>query len=445
MSCSPNTVAAATYGLLCGTAGTGKTTLARGWVADGTGILCATTGIAAVNLGDATTINSLLGYYDTASLYDRYVDGHLTWRLRKLGRAGVSHLVLDEVSMLSGDQLTLLTKAVEEANGRGFVLGDDEDDYGDDAAHGPADRLRLTLVGDFAQLAPVKAHHAFTSPEWPRYAAHVCHLREVYRQRDTAFLTALQAVRRGDVDAALAYFGPRLSSETDPTFPGPTIFAKNDAVLRYNLLRLEQLPGPVVRLPAARWGKQRPEWGSPSRPPATWGIPPAVELKAGCLVMLLANHRDEPGGPLVYANGDLGVFLGLSDQDATTAVVQLQRTGEHVAVPQLRREYVIPLAPGRRTALRLAGEADKIRGNYELVGTVTYSPLRVAYASSCHKSQGLTLDAAQLNIRDVFWRTGGMLYVGLSRCRTIEGLRIVGTPELFTDRVRVDTRVREWL
>ncbi|HYW87494.1 MAG TPA: AAA family ATPase, partial [Chloroflexota bacterium] len=104
---------------LAGAAGSGKTFATKEWAARDPGlILCATTGIAAINLG-GETINSVLGYFDTQSLQEQFITGFLTARLGKLWKAGVRRIVLDEVSMLAGDQLTYLVRAVEEVNGRG--------------------------------------------------------------------------------------------------------------------------------------------------------------------------------------------------------------------------------------------------------------------------------------------------------------------------------------
>lgn len=435
-----DTLVKAPYGFLTGTAGTGKTTIARTWAESTRTILCATTGIAAVNLGDCTTVNSLLTYFDTKSLEEKFVSGYLSMKLRKLYRAGIRRLVLDEVSMLDAHQLTILTQALDEASGKGYVLGDDDSDVAEaDDNHDP---LGLTLVGDFAQLSPVKAPFAFLSPEWERYERATCVLTQIHRQQDEAFVHALQAVRAGQREQAAPYFLPRLSDTTDTAFAGTTILAKNDAVLRYNHLRLNQLTTPVANFPSRRWGKLRPEWGTDRQPPAKWGIPQQLQLRDDCLVMVLANKRIADSMSYEYVNGDLGWFRGVQDH---WALVELQRTGETVLIDWVTRDHTIPLEPGRRKALRAEGHEDRISGKHEIVGQVTYMPLRVAYASTVHKSQGLTLDSVQINIRDGFFRTPGMLYVALSRCRTAGGLRIVGTRDAFVDRIRVDERVRGWL
>jgi len=79
------------------------------------------------------------------------------------------------------------------------------------------------------------------------------------------------------------------------------------------------------------------------------------------------------------------------------------------------------------------------------MGQIEYAPLRLAYASTVHKSQSLTLDRVQVDYRDHFFSSPGMLYVALSRCRTLEGLRLVGQQGTFASRCTVDERVRGWI
>ena len=427
-----------TFTYLAGAAGSGKTFATRAWAEREPGlVLCATTGIAAINLG-GETVNSVLGYFDTASLQESYVNGFLTARLGKLWKAGVRRLVLDEVSMLAADQLTFLVKAVEEVNGRGYVLGKWSED--DDA---PPPALGLTLVGDFLQLSPVKAAFAFESPEWSRFAPHVITLTEIRRQADADFIAMLRAARSGEGRTVVDYFQSRnaIQQETDDKFEGPTIVAKNESVDRYNYLRMSQLQGAEVTFLSSRWGKLRSEWGTLEKPEHTWGIPKALKLKVGALVMILANQRTEDR-KLIYVNGDLGMIEEASD---TSAWVTLQRSGETVQVIPVTREVKVPCDSARRKELREKGEADKIDGKWEIVGAITYLPLRVAYASTVHKSQGLSLDRVQVNIRDPFFKSPGMMYVALSRARTAAGLRLVGSPQTIIERCVTDPRLRAWL
>ena len=88
---------------------------------------------------------------------------------------------------------------------------------------------------------------------------------------------------------------------------------------------------------------------------------------------------------------------------------------------------------------------EKGKGKSEIIGTIDYMPLRAAYGCTVHKTQGLTLDNVQVNIRDPFFRQPGMLFVALSRARTMEGLRIVGNQTGFVERCRIEPRVQKWL
>lgn len=445
-----------TFTYLAGAAGSGKTFATKEWAERDRGLLLtASTGIAAINLGGATTINAALGYFNTASLKDKFTLGQLTGTLGKLWKSGVTRIVIDEASMIPGEALTYLVRAVDEVNGKGYVL----DARWEEEAGDP--HLGLTLVGDPCQLGPIAdkpenpppgqrrqkrvVQYAFESVEWEQFAPHVKILTEIRRQADPAFIEALRAARRGDGAKALEFFQSRLVDRIDDTYQGATIFAKNDSVDRHNQLRLDSLKGQTIHFGSARWGKQRSEWGNPEKPPATWGIPETLVLKEGAWVMVLANsYQTEEGGGrrLVYVNGDCGEVVGTED---SAALVRLQRTGAVAKIAYVTREVKVPCDSVRRKELREAGEEDKIDGKWEIVGSITYMPLRLAWASTVHRSQGLSLDRVQIDLRDGFFRTPGMVYVALSRARTVEGLRIIGNANLLIDRCRVDPKLRQWL
>lgn len=444
---------------LTGPAGTGKTWMAKALVQQRPGVLlCASTGIASINLGEGTTINAALKYFDTASLKEAFISGHLVASLGKLYRAGIRRIVLDEVSMVADEQLTIITRALEELAGRKYTmnqaLADEiartQEEEGEDSQ--VVLPMKLTLTGDFCQLPPVKAPFAFESPEWDRFAVNTYRLTEVRRQADGDFIRAIQAARCGDGDAVVEYFRDRLSAETDHAFAGPTILATNEAVDRFNQLRLDTVKTPLKLIPSTRWGKQRGDWKN---------IPEQLGVKVGALVMLLANRREEVDPlatgraaipKLIYANGDLATIESIEPMATYTRVwVTLQRTGDIHEVEWVQRENLIPLEPGRVDQLKAEGLEDRIsrdargKARFEIVGGVTYCPLRIAYASTVHKSQGLSLDRVQINTREGFFKTGGMLYVALSRCRTAEGLRLIGSVDGLRQRCTVDARVRPWL
>ncbi len=171
------------FEFICGSAGTGKTFIARQRLNDITRgcILTATTGIAAVNLGDAITINSLLGYYDTKSLKENYENGNVDSVLSGLSQTrGIKEIIIDEVSMLSADQLDIICAALDFHNTTAKKS------------------ISLTLVGDFLQLSPVKDKFAFEAKNWKRFELNTTRLGKIYRQSDTEFIDALLAARRGD-------------------------------------------------------------------------------------------------------------------------------------------------------------------------------------------------------------------------------------------------------
>lgn len=430
----------APFSALLGGAGVGKTFLCKDWAATTPGVvLAATTGIAAINLG-GQTINGLLGYYNTDSLRDAYVSGALGARLTKLRKAGLRRIILDEVSMLDGDQLTIFTKVLDELAGVGYGIGIDYSDDEEELPENPEYPVGLTLVGDFAQLPPVKAPFAFESSEWSRYEANTRMLTHIYRQTDRDFIEGLRAARRGDGPAALAYFGPLLQQQTDEQFDGPTLLATNDQVNRYNDLKLTALKTPLLRFPRKQWV------GEGRKPPSEWqNIPEVLVLKPGALVMVLANVKavDDPT-QFLYVNGDLGEVLDADEQNGNVTV-RLQRTGRDVTVVPVTRTTTIPLEVGRRKELKARGQEHLIDGRREIVAWIDYVPLRLAWATTVHKSQGLSLDRVQVNVNHGFFRTPGMVYVSLSRARTSEGLRLVGSPAAFAARCTVDPKVVPWL
>jgi hypothetical protein len=403
------------FQFISGTAGTGKTYNQRARAeVDPRVKLTATTGIAAINLG-GQTINSLLYYGNTPELQTKYELGYLNAALRRLADSNFTRIVIDEASMMDGHQLDILCEALDRTN-----------EYRESVGETP---LGITLVGDFCQLPPVKAPFVFERPSFQRFRETTVKLTQPRRQADPAFVGALQAVRRGDKPAAAAYFERMIKSTIDGAFLGTTVMAKNDEVDRHNSLRMLELPGPEVTYTTVREGKQASEWKK---------IPDVLRLKQGALVMILANKRERQEGvppqdwPLIYANGDLAIV-----QDLTRGVpwVKLLRNGLETAVSQTEREL--------KSATGAKGEK-KERESRE--GYIRYMPLRPAWATTVHKSQGLSFDQVQVVFNDRFWAHPAMLYVALSRARTPEGLRLVGSGvKQFTSRITVDPKVIPWL
>lgn len=440
---------------ITGPAGSGKTTLLqRRRALDPDSMkFSASTGIAAVNLGEGvTTIHSLLHFFDDQSLRDRYYTGRLTRRIYDLiAHEGMRELVLDEISMFSGESLELIWRAGEEASER---------------FRGNAPRawqpLRLTLLGDFLQLPPVSAERwAYETDFWEdQVEPHTQRLTKVHRQSDPRFLAAMQVARTGDgVQTAelLREAGVEFAKTIDDRFPGATLVGTNDKVRRYNYLRLQQLTTPMLAFPSERWtvtGQQEPaEWKH---------IPEKDYLRVGALVMIKANDTAAGAGAKGlggedaptwrYANGDLAEVLDY-DRAERKWRLRLRRTGEEILIGRITRRIEVRKLPD---ALELGAKATNAAdarqfglpyksGDVWVLGEIKYFPLRLAWAITTHSSQGLTLDAVQIDFRDQFTGEAAMAYVALSRCRTPEGMRLVGDPGLLGKRVKMHEKAARWV
>jgi ATP-dependent DNA helicase PIF1 len=417
-----------------GRAGTGKSfwVMEQAQKDESWACVTATTGIASVNLG-AVTLNSTLRYFDTLSMRDAFLSGHLTRALHKIALKKKWFLV-EEASMLEEPQLDYLYRATQEANRYSDIK----------------QPMGILLVGDFAQLPPVKGEWAFTAACWPEFASNTVRMDKVWRQGEGPFLDALNHARMGDGGACaevLTAAGMKWNSARVVEFDGTTILPKNDMVSRHNAEVLKGVLGQSFKVTSERWGQQRSEWGENKRT-HEWGIPPSMEMKIGAYVMILSNTRD-----FSMVNGDCG-YVRQWNAEAQTFDIELVRTGKVVTVGRIIREVAQDDEPSGwhgDEVSELAGEGWLPRPHYRpkdkryVTGQVRYFPMRLAYASTVHKSQGLSLDRVQVDMRDRFFSGNAMAYVALSRCRTLEGLRVVINKDSFVRQVKMDERVRRWL
>jgi hypothetical protein len=406
--------------LLTGVAGTGKTTQVQQRIAIDPqwALLTSTTGISAVNLG-AITVNSALGYYDEDSLRDLYLRGGLATKLRGIRDDGIQNLLVEECSMLTAPALDILYRGCQEVHGLGLVL-----------------------VGDFCQLPPVKGQWAFEADCWPRFAAQTEKLTKVWRQGQEGFLRALGMAREGLGAASaweLSQQGVQWHTSLHTEFDGTTIVPKNDMVDRFNGIALARVPGRAFTVQSRRWGRQRGEWKL---------VPDRLELKLGAYVMVLSNSPLAEGA-FEYVNGDCGHVVDI-DAREQGIYVELVRTGKTIYLGKLCRDSDQRDKPddwrgGKEKRLGYLPESHRnYKGRY-VFGQVEYYPLRLAYATTVHKSQSLSLDRVQIDFRHGFFKQPGMAYVAISRCRTLEGLRMVGQPEVWARHCNTDPRVRGYL
>jgi len=245
--------------------------------------------------------------------------------------------------------------------------------------------------------------------------------------------------------------------QLDLEFDGTTIMAKNATVNRFNEHRLDMMHVSPFWSERETWGNSSPEWKI---------IPELLELKPGALVMILTN--DHPA-PFTYANGDLGHVVR-HEPAGDRIEIDLVRNGARVSIPRITRYTTankVPYGIDARDVIHYENGGyypDPARTELEdmildrpevphydadmkkfVLGAVRFHPLRLGWASTVHKSQGLSLDNIQIDIRDRFFGSPGMAYVALSRARFPEGLRIVGLPMVLAQRVKIDENVRRWL
>lgn len=382
-----------TYGrcfYITGKAGTGKSTLLREFVLNSPlkKVVLAPTGIAAINVG-GQTIHSFFNFH--LGPIENDPDQIVTFRKGGAKRKLIENLdciIIDEVSMVRADIMDAIDFSLR--------LNTDINE--------PFGGKTMLFVGDLWQLEPVVAgkaeeemlEHRYQSPFFfdsdavRATSLDVIELSTVHRQReDPEFLWALNRLRRGDVDE-LEFFNSRVGASLE----GEniiTLTATNSRANAINLTELAKLPGKGQIYKGTiegDFGKDLPS-------------DMLLNLKPGAQVMFTKNGRQ-------WVNGTLGTVLSLEDE---VIVVKTDR-GETVAVE--REEW---------EKRRFTWDRHSYRIDAELVGSYLQFPLRLAWAVTIHKSQGLTFDRLILDLD----RTGfahGQLYVALSRCRSLAGVSL---------------------
>ena len=378
-----------------GRAGTGKSTLLRALrdMLTVPNVVVAPTGLAAVTAG-GQTIHSFFGFPPKLIQPDdirRSRNGQVMRRLKVL--------IIDEISMVRSDLMNAIDLSLRINRGR---------------PREPFGGVRLMLFGDLHQLPPVvqRGEEAaylddtyggpfFFNNEALREGAgtSLLELGEVFRQREEALLDVLNRVREGVADEHdLEELNERVSpirtlSEGDPyVILTPT----NAAAQRINSAFLDALPGNPVVFEAKVTG----EFNDSAHP-----TDPALSLKPGAKVIML---RNDPDGR--WVNGTVARIASLTESKACVEIDG--------------KEYDVEPAAWENRRYAFDNQAEKIVET--IAGTFRQLPMRLAWALTIHKSQGLTLDKVYIDLgRGTF--AHGQAYVALSRCRTLSGLTLART------------------
>lgn len=355
--------------------------------------ITASTGIAATHIGGMTIhawsgigIKKFLTDYDL----DRIASNETV--VKRIRRTAT--LIVDEVSMLSPNLLTMVDQVCREVKSRQEPFGG----------------MQVVLVGDFFQLPPVQrfsdneeakesglfgddlATFAYDSPVWERARFIICYLTEQHRQDDEKYLQLLSAIRHNEFeDEHMELLESRMTDQETDHADVPHLYSHNADVDRINDERLQQIEGNLAVY----------DMKSEGSPALVAGLkkgclsPERLTLKKGAKVMFTKNSREQG-----FVNGTLGEVVDAPSYG--TPKIRLQN-GDII--------YVTPMD-------WIIEENGSIRAK------ISQIPLRLAWAITVHKSQGMSLDEAVMDLRQVF--EYGQGYVALSRVRRLSGIHLLG-------------------
>lgn len=386
---------------LTGGAGTGKTYTVKEWMqtSDKNIALTATTGIAALHLG-GQTIHRLanIGIKARPEMAEGIIDDWSSrCRTSRFARQRwdtlnrTDAIVIDEVSMLRSDQIRLIDLVLQ-------GVRDCADPFGG---------IQMVFTGDFYQLPPVVTSQderqfpdldrpfAFQSPSWGEAQVQTVELKVNHRQGEGQWLDILDRLRRGDVrdsDVLFDRVGAVLPGDIQPV----RLFSLKKDVAEENRRSLAELPGEPVLAEADYTG--HPSWQQALSKELPADDP--LILKPGAQAMLVSNDLEGR-----WVNGSMCVVRAIDEYAVGVETVDgmYHEIQEHLW-EKVEWEYV----GGRYQASTLA--------------SARQYPLRLAWASTIHKAQGMTLDLAEVAVAGCF--AAGQAYVALSRVKSLEGLSL---------------------
>lgn len=391
---------------LTGKAGTGKSTFLRhiSQTTKKKHVILAPTGIAAINVGGATLHSFFkLPFHPILPNDNRYGVRNLRKTLKynsekiKLIKE-VELIIIDEISMVRADIIDIIDKILRVY------------------AHNmriPFGGKQLLLVGDMYQLEPVlrEDERALLQPFYSskfffdarvfREMQLVCiELQKVYRQSDPLFISILDHIRTSNATQAdLSVLNQRVGSSANGAGEALaiTLSTHRDTVDYINQQRLQQLPGQ----PAVFHGVIEGEFPENNLP-----TPMKLEIKTGAQVLFVKNDREKR-----WVNGTLGTVIGMGDESEGLICVRTEQ-GEDVDVEQETWSNV-----------RYTYNEKEQKIEEEEIGYFRQFPIRLAWAITIHKSQGLTFNQVNIDLSGGVF-AGGQTYVALSRCRSLEGINL---------------------
>lgn len=371
---------------LTGPAGSGKTYVLNQFVKlakhDGKKVsVTATTGLAASHLG-GTTIHSWSGIGVHDELPGYFVENLAKGRREIIEKTDV--LIIDEISMLHDYRLDMVDEVCR------LVRKKPDTPFGG---------IQVVMSGDFFQLPPVNRNgtkvggFVVNSQAWQDLDPVVCYLSEQYRQDEGMLSDILTAMRSNDVRRRHA---EALLERAEYEPPHDMVYTElhtvNIDVDTQNEAKLQQLDGDEISYEQTTTGSQN----YVETLQRSVLAPQVLRLKKGALVMAVRNSLEKK-----YVNGSLGTVVDF-------------HASSHYPIVQLTNGKEVTIEP----------DTWELRDGDKKRASITQIPLRLAWAITVHKSQGMTLDAALIDLRKAF--VEGMGYVALSRVRNMESLYLRG-------------------
>ncbi len=355
----------------------------------------APTGIAASHIG-GQTIHSFfgLGIKNTLDQYDieALTEKKYLWDKMK----DLKILIIDEVSMLSPELFESIDRILRTFKFSGEPFGG----------------VQIILVGDFFQLPPVQSGSSersfiFQTDLWQELGLKICYLEKSYRHEDEVLLKILDEMRSANIsEESMQHFRSRYKKAPKSLGHITKLYTHNRNVDALNEQELAKINEPLKIYQAQTKGPKK--WTERIFSSAL--VLPELRLKKGALVFFIKNNHEKS-----YINGTLGTVV-----DFDVFGIPFVETFDGRRIKAEHEEWSALDAEGKQKA------------------SVKQIPLRLAWAITIHKSQGMTLDAAEIDLSHAF--EPGQGYVALSRIKSIEGLKLMGLGEmaLATDeRVRV--------
>lgn len=393
---------------LTGKAGTGKSTFLR-YVAQHTKkkyVILAPTGIAAINAGGQTLHSFFkLPFHPLLPNDSRYNARNIRKTLKYSGVTTkllreLDLIIIDEISMVRADIIDFIDKVL-----RIYCRNMRE----------PFGGKQLLLVGDIFQLEPVvkedewrlmqpfyPSAYFFSAKIWQEMQLVSIELRKVYRQRDAEFISILDRIRENaattaDITAINSRIGKDAQSSRNTQAFEITLATRRDTVDYINDLKLAELEGS----PSMFKGTIQGEF-----PLASLPAPMELEIKPGAQVIFVKNDKEKR-----WVNGTIGVVTGIDEEEGIIGVVD-----------EDGHEYDVVRESWENMRYTFDEKEQKIVE--EQLGVFVQFPLRLAWAITVHKSQGLTFRRVKIDFSGGGAFAGGQTYVALSRCTSLQGITL---------------------